>query len=446
MLDCEGRHIRRYAYANAEELHFYQTKIRNILVWRRGSQTIVAEAMQHQRQLASGEAQQQASGAQLVKSSANEQCKLLNGTAAALRDTSDKGQMVAKLKRFEESKCNQTLACSLAPPNIQKMDQLHSSGTICVCVAGETRELNEGGASTSATLDEWDQLLGHLNPFDSIGWTELSLWTKFAQILRAPLLFVTILTVPVVDSEKINNNWCRPLNSLHCFMIPSIVILTTNWSLSDEENGLVDDTQTSRYWFIVSIKILMSLPGLLVALMVYKTTQADEAPKYHALYAYFGFAMSVLWIFWLANEIICLLKTVGIIFSMTDTAIGLGVLAWGNSLGDIVANLSLAEAGYPRMALGASIGAPLLNLLLGFGSSFTIQLRPGQSTPFEYTPTVTLLCSTLTIILITLMLSILIPGNRSRKPLGYVLIAAYIVYFILAVCLECGLLFPYTRN
>lgn len=282
-------------------------------------------------------------------------------------------------------------------------------------------------------LSEWDDFISHLNPIDSGNWNEISFTGKITNILRAPLLFATILTIPVVDYDKKNNNWCRLLNSMHCVTAPILIIMSSKW-------GPLEELNINLMGGNIPLKILILIPSIGLALFVFKTTCAHEPPKYHAVFAYIGFIMSVLWIYLLATEIISLLKTVGIVFSMTDTAIGLGILAWGNSLGDIVANLSLADAGYPRMALGASIGAPLLNLLLGFGLSFTFSLKPGESLTIEYSPTISLLCSTLAIVLGLLMLSTLAPPDKSKKLFGYLLICGYGIYFALAVCIECDLI------
>lgn len=279
------------------------------------------------------------------------------------------------------------------------------------------------------TFNELDEFLSHINPIDTTNWRQTNLIGRLISILRAPLLLAAILTIPVLDSDRRQNNWCRLLNSLHCLTAPLAFTLATHFG-SKENLNIIG----------VPLPVILLVPGLILGAFVLKTTDAQQPPNYHSVFAYAGFLMSILWIYLLATEIISLLKTVGIMFSMSDTAIGLGVLAWGNSLGDIVANISLAEAGYPRMAIGASIGAPLLNLLLGFGLSFTINLKPGQSTAFDYTPTITLLCSTLAIILFSLMLSTLAPPERSKKPFGYLLISCYGIYFALAVCLEYGII------
>ena len=49
----------------------------------------------------------------------------------------------------------------------------------------------------------------------------------------------------------------------------------------------------------------------------------------------------------------------------------LQVLAWGNSIGDFVSNLTMARQGFPRMAVGAAFGGPMMNILIGIGVSCT---------------------------------------------------------------------------
>ncbi|CAM9943035.1 unnamed protein product, partial [Hapterophycus canaliculatus] len=49
------------------------------------------------------------------------------------------------------------------------------------------------------------------------------------------------------------------------------------------------------------------------------------------------------------------------------SVLGLTLLAWGNSSGDLVTNLAVARAGFPGMAIAGSYGGPLFNILLGVG-------------------------------------------------------------------------------
>ncbi|VDK59446.1 unnamed protein product [Cylicostephanus goldi] len=59
--------------------------------------------------------------------------------------------------------------------------------------------------------------------------------------------------------------------------------------------------------------------------------------------------------------------------------LGLTILAWSNSIGDLIADISVVKQGYPRMAMAAAIGGPLFNLLIGFGLPFLIAIAGGRT-------------------------------------------------------------------
>ena len=60
---------------------------------------------------------------------------------------------------------------------------------------------------------------------------------------------------------------------------------------------------------------------------------------------FLGFAMSVLWIYTLADEIVGILRALGIVADIDAAVLGLTVLAWGNSIGDLITDCALAKAG-----------------------------------------------------------------------------------------------------
>jgi len=70
-----------------------------------------------------------------------------------------------------------------------------------------------------------------------------------------------------------------------------------------------------------------------LAIIVYLTSNAQEPPVYNRVFAFLGFGVSVLFINAIANEVINVLETLGIMFSLSDAILGLTILAWGNSLG-----------------------------------------------------------------------------------------------------------------
>jgi sodium/potassium/calcium exchanger 6 len=79
--------------------------------------------------------------------------------------------------------------------------------------------------------------------------------------------------------------------------------------------------------------------------------------------------MSVFWIWLFANIMIDLLKILGLLSGLPTTLLGLTVLAWGNSIGDFMANTSIAKKGFVEMALTGCFASPLFNILLGLGIS-----------------------------------------------------------------------------
>ena len=50
--------------------------------------------------------------------------------------------------------------------------------------------------------------------------------------------------------------------------------------------------------------------------------------------------------------------------------LGLTVLAMGNSLGDMAADLSVARGGFPNMAVTACYCGPFFNMCIGIGVAF----------------------------------------------------------------------------
>ena len=71
---------------------------------------------------------------------------------------------------------------------------------------------------------------------------------------------------------------------------------------------------------------------------------------------------AMLWIGVEANEIVGLLTALGIFWKIPTAIMGLTFLAWANSIGDLVADISLAKLGKARTAVAACFGSPLLNI------------------------------------------------------------------------------------
>ena len=98
--------------------------------------------------------------------------------------------------------------------------------------------------------------------------------------------------------------------------------------------------------------ILYTLLGsfiLLAILLVFTTEQ--RKPKYHYFLCFLGFILSIAWISTVAGEVVGVLKTFGVVLGISEALLGLTIFAAGNSVGDLVADITIARLGYPVMAL-----------------------------------------------------------------------------------------------
>lgn len=93
-----------------------------------------------------------------------------------------------------------------------------------------------------------------------------------------------------------------------------------------------------------------------------------------------GFLISILTVVTLSSVLIPVLKNVGVIFQISESLLGLTILAIGNSTGDLISNLTLAELDLSVIGISACFGAPLLYILLGIGiNGLIINARNGEA-------------------------------------------------------------------
>jgi len=117
---------------------------------------------------------------------------------------------------------------------------------------------------------------------------------------------------------------------------------------------------------------LVLVISFFVAVVIFLTLDFQVTPNlsmkdiYTLFYVVVAFGMSIIWIFLLADEMISLLRTLGIIIGVSEAVLGLVILGMTNSLGDLVANSSIARVS-PAMAIAACYGSPLLTWVFGLG-------------------------------------------------------------------------------
>lgn len=273
------------------------------------------------------------------------------------------------------------------------------------------------------------------------------IWHWLFNILTAPTVFLLTITVPVVDREDHQNvphesghisskTWDRWLMILQGFVTPQFVFAVV-WL--DGEGDATDLRSTLLY---PSLYILAG--SCLFAAAVLVSSNHVHEPQWYQFMSIAGFIASAVWISSIADEIVGILQALGVILGISETVLGFTVFAVGNSLDDLMADITVAQHGHPVMALAACYGGPMLNILLGVGvSGLYVILKDGGgigAVELKADQTIFISIGTLVVTLLGLVAWMVWKGWRMTKKLGILLICVWVA------CTVANLVVALTSN
>ncbi|NWI02124.1 NCLX protein, partial [Tichodroma muraria] len=332
----------------------------------------------------------------------------------------------------------------------------------------DTEELESSGTNSGDYGEEYRPLLPSrepslrilttaLSPLDYRKWRRKPWYWRLFKAFKVPVELVLLLTVPIVDPDKDDLNWKRPLNCLHILTSPLLCVLT----LKSGAYGLYQIQGIFPVWGLVT------LVASALALIIFITTSNEEPPKYHCVFAFLGFLASAMWINAAATELVNILRTLGVIFQLSNTVLGLTLLAWGNSIGgegsaapqhppgtpwgppailkvsfspptDTFSDLTMARQGYPRMAFSACFGGIIFNILVGVGLGCLLQMTSSQPlVKLEPdSPLVWVLAGALGLSLVFSFVTVPAQCFQLGKAYGVCLIAYYLLFLCGALLTE----------
>ena len=186
-----------------------------------------------------------------------------------------------------------------------------------------------------------------------------------------PLAIPRLLTIPVIEEER----WSRPLAVASCTLAPLFV--ASIWILQCS-----DSTQS----IFMAVGISGGIGSILGALAFLSTEKARPPQRFSWIWLAAGFFMSVVWFYIVADQVVASLETLGVLFSINPAILGLTVLAWGNSIGDLVADLALACSGKDgiQIAVSGCYAGPLFNVVVGLGISLVIACYRSSPEPLLF--------------------------------------------------------------
>ncbi|KAK4337594.1 hypothetical protein RND71_042081 [Anisodus tanguticus] len=247
---------------------------------------------------------------------------------------------------------------------------------------------------------------------------------KVGYVLELPLDLPRKLTIPNVSQEK----WSKSFAIVSITLAPLLLVLI--WDFFGPESSI---------WYGFS-----GVLGIACGLLVFFTSDGLHPPKkFNFLWLVLGFLMSITWTYILAEELISLLVAMGLILGISPSILGLTVLAWGNSLGDLVANVTLAKTGGPggaQVALCGCYAGPIFNTLVGLGLSLIF--TTWKAFPSSYVvPTDSSVYETIGFLILGLLWALVILPKRDMKLdkfFGVGLLAIYSCFLFLKLAKEFG--------
>jgi len=180
-------------------------------------------------------------------------------------------------------------------------------------------------------------------------------WVEF------PLSLLRHLSIPAADPFWDQNR--RVLSALSPILASQLIVLVVKGA-----DGFTLEVEYLR----LPLGVLALIVGTMVSVTLFFCSNATAQPRYFNVSVLFAFLMSVVWLDLIANEIVAMLETIGLLLGVSTSILGLTVLAWGNSVGDLVADTATAKAGKVKTAIASCFGSPLLSALVGLGIALTV--------------------------------------------------------------------------
>ncbi|CAN6329979.1 unnamed protein product [Urochloa humidicola] len=184
-------------------------------------------------------------------------------------------------------------------------------------------------------------------------------------VLEFPLYLPRRLTIPDIAGDR----WSKPYAVSSAFFSPLLLAITTS--------------PTSPIFLISGA----ALGTLLAAVAIFTTTSTSppSTPRTRLPWLAGGFLMSILWSYLIARELVALLVSIGLVAGVKASVLGATVLAWGNSLGDLVADVAMAANGGASGAQTAVAGCyagPAFNTVVGLGLSLVMAAAARYPLPY----------------------------------------------------------------
>eukprot|EP00798_Chlamydomonas_sp_ICE-L_P011917 gene11917-15019_t len=203
-------------------------------------------------------------------------------------------------------------------------------------------------------------------------WDELPTPLLILRIISCPLLlpvyFTLRATIPFVDPAGYNRYWL-----LVSMLLSPLTVCRYMDATSAVQLGAAAAIGCSLLAMVWAATYDTD-PNMLPA--VDFGTRFDFGTPFFSVV---GFILGAMWIDTVASEAVGIIVLCAQLLNVHPSVMGLTLLAWGNSLGDLASNTAMAKQGFSNMALTACFASPLFNMLISFAfGAYSYFLTSGE--------------------------------------------------------------------
>ncbi|KAK3005941.1 hypothetical protein RJ639_016727 [Escallonia herrerae] len=254
---------------------------------------------------------------------------------------------------------------------------------------------------------------------------EIDIYVKISKTWELPVSLLLKLTIPQASPSE----WSRFFRSANIALCPLALLYSCKsfMPLNHSIVFLLPDTHFPL-WLVVFLGSS--------SLAVLHFVVGKEAPKTEQIaIVVAAFVMSVFWISTMAGELLNCLAALGELLELSPALLGLTVLAWGNSVGDLVADVAVAKAGQPAMAMAGCFACPMFNMLFGLGTALVIQTANVYPEAYKLHFHVSIAVAFMFLFLSLMGSLLVVTWCRFRVPRfwGFCLVALYVVFIVVSL-------------
>ncbi|EDW11734.2 mitochondrial sodium/calcium exchanger protein [Drosophila mojavensis] len=275
-------------------------------------------------------------------------------------------------------------------------------------------------------------------------WRDAGIIERIVLVARAPVVIFCTMYIPLVDYEEPKNGWSKLLNCIQIWFSPAVTIILGKSLIfrSKEQMWYASIPQNTVYGLY---SLVLTVP---LSIFIFCQSDTRSPPKYHWIFSILNLTGSVFIIFQCTTEISVMFEMIGYLYGISDQFMSSTVITATNCLGDLATILTMALHGYEKMAYAATIGGPLLVILLHCGSVMGVKIVLGQRITWHamvgnYGGILFVL---FTFSLTMTLLWICLLNFRARRSVGVFSMSMYGLYIIFAILINLGIISPYEHQ